>query len=114
MTLALYVDVHVHYAIVAGLQLRGVDVLTAQADGFRTANDPDLLDRATELQRVVFTNDRDFLVIARKRQAQNIAFGGVIFAAQTTSIGVCVADLELIAKVFEPDEIANRVRYIPL
>lgn len=45
MTIALYMDVHVHRAITTGLRLRDVDVLTAQEDGYRTANDDRLLDR---------------------------------------------------------------------
>ncbi len=57
MTVALYMDVHIHRAITTGLRLRDVDVLTAQEDGHRTAEDARLLDRATELQRVLFTQD---------------------------------------------------------
>ena len=66
MTIALYMDVHVHRAITTGLRLRDVDVLTAQEDGYRTANDDRLLDRATEAQRVLFTQDDDLLVEANR------------------------------------------------
>ena len=38
MTIALYMDVHVHRAITVGLRLREIDVLTAQEDG-RWASD---------------------------------------------------------------------------
>ena len=54
-------DEHVHRAITSGLRLRGVDVLTAQEDGRRKTADSLLLDRATELQRVLFSQDEDFL-----------------------------------------------------
>ena len=57
MTVGLYRDVHVPSAITHGLFLRGVDVLTAQADGTTRLEDPDLLNRATELGRVLFTED---------------------------------------------------------
>jgi hypothetical protein len=30
------------------------------------------------------------------------------------TIGRCIQDLELIAKASEPDEMANRVEYLPL
>jgi hypothetical protein len=40
-------DVHVPRAITEGLRLRGVDVLTAQADGTAELFDDKLLDRAT-------------------------------------------------------------------
>ena len=49
MSVRLYVDVHVRRAVSEGLRVRGVDVLTAQADGARELDDPELLDRATEL-----------------------------------------------------------------
>jgi len=47
MSLKLYMDVHVAYAINVGLRLRGVDVLTAQEDSTTTLPDPDLLDHSS-------------------------------------------------------------------
>ena len=61
MTIALYMDEHVHRAITIGLRLRGIDVLTAQDDGRRQAPDNALLDRAKELGRVLFSQDEDLL-----------------------------------------------------
>jgi predicted nuclease of predicted toxin-antitoxin system len=54
-------DVHVPAAITDGLRLRGVDVLTAQEDGTGEFFDSDLLDRATALGRVLFTQDKGLL-----------------------------------------------------
>jgi rRNA-processing protein FCF1 len=115
MAIALYMDVHVHRAITTGLRLRDVDVLTAQEDGHRTADDDRLLDRATELRRVLFTQDEDLLAEAKRRQVEDIHFAGVIYAHQLRiTIGRCVNDLELITKLGEPEELANRVEYLPL
>lgn len=115
MTLALYMDVHVDRAITAGLQQRGVDVLTAQEDGFRTAPDEVLLERATELGRVIFTRDRDFLAEAKRRQEEGISFIGVIYAHQLRStVGRLVNDLELLAKITEPEEMVDLVQFLPL
>jgi len=44
--------------------------------------DPIILDRATELQRVVFTQDEDFLAIANRRQQEEVNFAGVIYSHQ--------------------------------
>jgi hypothetical protein len=55
MTVAFYMDEHIHYAITVGLRLRDVDVLTVQEDGRSGVLDILLLERATELQRVVFS-----------------------------------------------------------
>jgi hypothetical protein len=48
--------------------LRGVDVLTVQEDGRAGASDAAVLDRATELGRVLFTQDDDLLVEASEEQ----------------------------------------------
>lgn len=115
MSVDLYMDVHVRRAITAGLRLRQVDVLTAQEEGTDTLSDSDLLDRATELGRALFSQDTDLLREACERQRAGIPFAGVIFAEQLgITIGQCISDLELIAKVYEPEDIANRVEYLPL
>jgi len=67
MSVRLYMDVHVRRTVTAGLRLRGVDVMTAQEDGAGELLDPELLDRATELGRVLFTQDDDLLREAKRR-----------------------------------------------
>ncbi len=115
MTVALYMDEQVPRQITAGLRLRGIDVLMVQEDGRTGAPDPVVLDRATELCRVVVSRDQDFLVEANRRQAEGIFFAGVIYAhQQLISIGDCIRDLELIAKAANPEEFANYVQYLPL
>ncbi|MCQ3980799.1 MAG: hypothetical protein DPW09_45955 [Anaerolineae bacterium] len=115
MSVAFYMDEHVHRAITAGLRLRGVDVVTAQEDGHRHVLDAVLLDRATELGRVMFSQDEDLLVEAQRRQAEGLPFTGVIYAHQMrVTIGHCIRDLELIAQAADPEDLANRVEYLPL
>jgi hypothetical protein len=115
MPLALYMDQHVPRAITLGLRLRGVDVLTAYEDGASLLPDPALLDRATTLGRVLFTQDDDLLAEATQRQMSGVPFGGVIYAHQLrVSIGQCVQDLELIAQVSEPEEFRNQILFPPL
>jgi hypothetical protein len=75
-------DVHVPAAITRGLLLRGVDVLTAQLDGTTQLDDSALLDRATELGRVLFSQDEDLLAEATGRQRSGRFFSGVIYAHQ--------------------------------
>ncbi len=115
MSLALYMDEHIHRAVTIGLRLRGVDVLTVQEDGRAGLPDSFVLDRATELDRVLFTQDDDFLVEAKRRQQNSVDFPGVIYAHQLlVTIGHCISDLELISQVGEPGDLANSVRYLPL
>ncbi|MCU0527178.1 MAG: DUF5615 family PIN-like protein [Elainella sp. Prado103] len=48
-------DVHVPQAITDQLRRRGIDVLTASDDETQTLPDDQLLGRATQLNRVLFT-----------------------------------------------------------
>ncbi|HNS03135.1 MAG TPA: DUF5615 family PIN-like protein [Anaerolineae bacterium] len=115
MTIALYMDEHVPRSITIGLRLRSVDVLTAQEDGRRNTPDSALLDRATELGRVMFSQDSDMLSEARQRQLSQQSFSGVIYGhQQRVTIGICVRDLELLAKAAEPHDLANTVQHLPL
>jgi predicted nuclease of predicted toxin-antitoxin system len=115
MSVALYMDEHIPSAITVALQFRDVDVLTVQDDGKTGMPDPVILDRATELQRVVFTQDEDFLAIANRRQQDGVRFSGVIYThQQRVTFGDCVRDLEIIAKVSEPEDLVNCVQYLPL
>jgi predicted nuclease of predicted toxin-antitoxin system len=108
-------DAHVPAAITRALVARGVDVLTAQADGAMRMDDSPLLDRARQLGRTLFTRDEDFLVEAASRQRAGIPFAGVIYAHQLrVTIGQCVRDLELIAKCCDPADLANHVEHLPL
>jgi len=115
LSLKLYADVHVRRAISVALRVRDVDVLTAQADGAAELEDPELLDRATALGRVLFTQDEDLLTEGVRRQRTGEPFAGIIYAHQLrVTIGQCISDLELIAKVFEPADMAGRIEYLPL
>ena len=90
---------HVPASITRGLVLRGVDVLTAQIDGTTELNDPDLLDRATELGRVLVSQDEDLLAEATKRQRSGKHLAGVIYAHQLDiTIGKAIEDLEILPK----------------
>jgi hypothetical protein len=115
VSVGLYMDVHVPAAITRGLLLRGVDVLTAQLDGTTELEDPDLLDRATEFGRVLFSQDEDLLAEATKRQRSGKPFGGVIYAHQLgTTIGRAINDLEILAQAGTFEDFVNRVEYLPL
>ena len=108
-------DVHVPRPITRGLRRRGVDARTAQEDGTTRWKDPLLLDRATELGRVLFSQDEDLLIEAAQRQRSGVPFGGVIFAPQLAlSVGQFIDELELLAKAGVPDDFVNRVHYLPL
>jgi hypothetical protein len=114
MGVALYMDVHVPGPITQQLRRRGVGVLTAQEDGHDNVPDEQVLARATVLNRVVFTQDVQFRVMAEDWQRQGREFAGLLFGPQLGgTIGQYVQDLELIAKASEPDEWRNVVQFLP-
>jgi hypothetical protein len=97
------------------LRRRGLDVLTSQEDGTREADDSELLSRATELERVLFSQDQDLLRIATDRQRSGQQFAGLVFGHQLgISIGRCIEDLELIAGCCTATELSPSIIYIPL
>ena len=115
MSVRFYMDVHVPLAITEQLRMRDVDVLTAQTDNATRLEDSPLLERATDLNRILFSRDKDLLKIAADRQRDNPSFSGLVYAHQLrVSIGRCVEDLELIAKATNPDEWIGKVTFLPL
>lgn len=111
----LYMDENVDSAITRGVRERGIDVLTVQEDGREGLDDPLVLDRAMELNRIVFSQDTDFLIEGARRQTEGVPFAGIIFGRQRkAAIGFYVQDLELIAQAEEPENYIGVVEYLPL
>ena len=115
MTVCFYLDVHIPRAIVHGLRLRGVDLLTAREDGTERFADDAILARATSLGRILVTSDHDFLAIGDAWQTAGRQFSGIILVHPLrVSIGAAVKDLELIGKAAESVDLANRIEFLPL
>jgi hypothetical protein len=112
--LAFYMDHHVHRGIIDGLRRRGIDVLTAFEDGCERFDDEALLERATTLGRILFTQDQDFLEIAPRWQTSARYFPGIVYAIQQNiDIGGAIEYLELIAHLKSPEEMRDSVEYVP-
>ena len=115
MSLALYLDENVEGAITEGLRGRGVDVLTVVEDGRTGLPDSAVLDRASELGRLLFTHDDDLLREAKTRQEHGGPFAGVVYGHQLrVSLGQTISDLEIIARVCDLPELKSTVIYLPL
>ncbi len=114
MAALLYMDVHIPQPITDQLRRRDVDVLTAIEDGFNEVPDDQLLERAHEINRVLFTQDIRFKALAEEWQKLNHPFSGLIFGHQLgATIGQYVQDLELIAKSSEEGEWENQICHLP-
>jgi hypothetical protein len=108
-------DVHVQRAVTLALRLRSIDVLTAQEDGAAELEDGLLLQRATDLGRVLFSQDADLLREGVRRLREHKDFSGIIYAHQLwITVGQLVEDLALIAGATSQDEWWGRIEYLPL
>jgi len=67
MSIKFYMDHNVPRSISNGLRIRSIDVLTCLEDDSIHLSDPEILDRANSLNRIVFTMDFDFLVEAKQK-----------------------------------------------
>jgi hypothetical protein len=103
-----YADEHVSRAVVRGLRQRGVDVLTVAEAGMLGASDADHLERARNEERVVFTQDDDFL----RMHAAGTAHAGIVYAPQRTSIGEIVRGLMLIYQILDVDDMQGHVEFL--
>ena len=91
-----------------------LDVLTAIEDGSDQLRDEDLLDHATSLGRVLFTQDIRFKALAEDWQPQGRPCGGLVFGHQRGGkIGKYSSDLERLAQATDPGDWAGVVEHLP-
>jgi hypothetical protein len=103
-----YTDEHIPSAVVAGLRRRGINVLTTVEAGMLGATDEPQLALATGQQRVLFTQDDDFLSL----HATGIEHTGIVYAHQGASIGYMVRGLHFIFQVLSLEEMINHVEFL--
>ena len=109
MPLLLLFDEHASYDIMDGISLRGIDAISVQQAGIRSAIDESILDLAIRLGRVIYTHDDDFLRI----DATGVSHAGVIFHREKKyTVGRAVEELEIACKIFDMDEMRNRVHWL--
>lgn len=103
-----YLDEHVHSAIAEGLRLRHIDVMTTAEANMLSKSDPDQLQYAIHNNRVLFTQDDDFIRI----HASGIEHNGIIYTHQRTSIGTIIRNLTLIHQIISVEEMKNTLEYL--
>ena len=115
MTLAYYFDEHVPWAITHGVRTAGIEVLRVQDDSLRGVEDEPLLQRATDLGRVLFTQDDDFLAISAEWLRTGCTFPGIVYVHQDRlSYRERIAELIRLSREFSAEQMVNRVVYLPL
>ena len=104
----LYMDEHIHPAVVAALRARGVDVLTAQEAGLLSTPDLRHLEFASQQRRVLYSLDADF---TRLHAAGN-RHAGIVFASRRTPIGQQIRSLLRIYQVLSQEDMADHLEFI--
>jgi len=104
-----HLDENVDPAIALGLRCDGIDVTTTTEVGLRTQTDEAQLQFIQQTQRVIFTYDADFLVIANR----SINHPGIAYCKKgTRSIGEIIECLVLIYEVLTPQEMIGHVEFL--
>ena len=103
-----HLDESVNPAVAEGLLRRGVKVTTSHDLGMLGASDSEHLVKAFTEQRVIFTQDDDFL----KLHASGAEHAGIVYARQQTSVGHIIRGLMLIYQVLTPDEMKGHVEFL--
>ena len=106
--LRLHLDENVDHAVAQGLRLRGMDVTTTTDANLIGATDDQQLSFAQRENRVIFTQDQDFL---RHHQAGS-EHAGIVYSRQgARSIGEIVRFLHFMSDCLEPEEIRGKVEF---
>jgi predicted nuclease of predicted toxin-antitoxin system len=108
-TIRFHLDENVSNSIADSLRRRGIDVTTTPQEGLISAPDDEQLAFAISQERVIFTQDADFL---RLNQAGATHTGIAFCRKNTRSIGEIVSGLVLIWECLEPEEMPDRIEFI--
>jgi predicted nuclease of predicted toxin-antitoxin system len=108
-TIRFHLDENCDRAIAEGLRRRGIDVTTTPEAGLLSATDEEHIAFAVSQNRVLFTQDHDFL----RLHASGTPHAGMAYCAKDSkSIGAIIQGLVLIWEILEPEEMANRVEFL--
>lgn len=104
-----HLDENVRNAIAQGLRRRNIDVTTTPEESLIGASDQAQLEFAVSQNRVIFTQDTDFLRINR----ENTNHCGMVYCSQGyKSIGEIIRGVILIWELLEPVDMYGKVEFL--
>ncbi|MEQ8191086.1 MAG: DUF5615 family PIN-like protein [Candidatus Eremiobacterota bacterium] len=109
MPLSLLCDEHIPYQVVQGLRRRDIDIITVQELNLSSAEDEKIIERAVEEERVIYTQDTDFL---RLHKSGYMHYGIIYHHQQAYSIGEIIRNIILICQTISKQEIKGHVRFL--
>jgi uncharacterized protein with PIN domain len=103
-----HLDENVDHAIAHGLRLRGLDVTTAMDADLIAASDREHIAFALAENRVVFTQDQDFL----RHHSAGVQHAGIVDSQQgLRSIGDIVRFLHFLSDCLEPSNMRGQLEF---
>ena len=91
------------------------DIVRVQDVGLVAAADPDVLAWAATNDRVVMTHDVTTMIgFAATRLRTGQSLPGLLVVPSQLSISEAIADLALLVECTTPQEMANRILFVPL
>ena len=104
-----HLDENVNPAIALGLRRYGIDVTTTVDVGLQSRSDNAQLQFIRETERVIFTQDADFLIIA----SQTNDHPGITYCKKgTRTMGQIIEGLILIYEVLHPNDLQGYVEFL--
>ncbi len=103
-----YADEHIAKAVILGLRQRGVDILAVKETEMLSASDAEHFKRAQSENRVIVTQDDDFL----RFHAVGQKHSGIVYAPQGKSIGEMIQGLLLISQVLDAEEMQGQIEFL--
>jgi predicted nuclease of predicted toxin-antitoxin system len=104
-----HLDENVSNAVAEGLRRRVIDVTTTPEQGLISVSDEEQIAFALAQQRVIFTQDDDFL----KLHQANVPHPGIVYCHQNSrSIGEIIKTLSLLWEWVAPEDMMGHVEFI--
>jgi len=100
-------DEHLPSSVAEELEGRGVGVKTVYDVDLDGAPDSEILEFAENDNRVIVTQDSDFLELDGEQHS------GIVFLTEPVGIGNLTRELARVLENFEPGDLENSVVYIP-
>jgi hypothetical protein len=108
-TIRFHLDENCDPRLAAGLRLYGIDVTTTPEVGLLHAADEDQLAYAVAQNRVVITQDTDFLRLA----AAGHQHPGIVFhPSGRPALGPIMRAVHLIWEVYDAEDMPNRIEFV--
>ncbi|MBV7337008.1 DUF5615 family PIN-like protein [Chloroflexi bacterium TSY] len=96
-------------------QKPSVDIVRVQDCGLLSADDPDILEWASQNERILFTLDVATMpAFLSERINAGKSSPGMVVVSQSTPVGQSIEELLLIIECSIPQDLENSVTYIPL